>query len=481
MKHTMKQLVICTVACFILGTGSAEAQKAWTLAECLDHATEHSLVIAQAKANRTDSELNLRGAQLAKLPSLSAGTSYSYNFGRNIDPTTNDFVPQNLGFNRLNLSTDILVYNGGRLRQLYQQALLQDKSNRKLQEQAILDVHLDIAVAYLTVLFETERKENAEEQRTLSQNQLYRVQKLIEVEQAPEADQYEWIAQVAQDEQTIMTSENAIQNATFQLRNLLNIDPNEDFAVDVTSVEQDVSPSEEAYEFADIYAKILTVRPEVDAFELAEQAAEKEIDIAKANYMPSLVFFAALTSNYSTLASSFEDFRDVVVPKEGVFINNEPVLFAETRNIPANSFRTPYFEQLNQNLGVGLGLQLNVPIYDRGQRKLTAQRAKNNLVLSRNANQQSLKNLELQVQQVLADLRNAREQFMAGERRLEFLQNAYDNMDQRYRVGMSNNYDLLDAQNRLNQARNELTIAKYDLIFRQKILSFYLGEDLAGE
>ncbi len=465
----------------VLFTTQNHAQKLWTLKDCLSYATEHNLRIEAAQVAKSNGELQRQEAHQARYPNLFAGTGFNYNFGRNIDPTTNDFVPQNLGNNGLNLSTNVLVYNGGRLRQEYEQALLMEKANNASIEQEIQDVHLEITLAYLTILFETERRRNSVEQRSLSQNQLNRVQQLIEVEQSPEADQYEWIAQVAQDEQQILTNENAIEVATYQLRNLLNIDPEEDFQLDISSISAEAAEEQVNFDFADTYARILKVRPEVAAFELTEQAAEKGIGIAKALYLPSLTFGADLFTNYSTLASTFDDFSVKRIPTEGIFINNEAVTYEREQMVPNTSFRTPYGTQLEQNLGVGLGVRLNIPIYSRGLKKISMQRAENNLLLARNANQQSLKGLELQLQQVLADLRTAHQQYEAGERQVEFLQNAYDNMEQRFELGMSNSYDLLDAQNRLSQGNNQLTIAKYDLLFRNKILDFYLGEELDME
>ena len=465
----------------VLVTTQNHAQKMWTLTDCLDYATEHNLRIEAAQVTKSNGKLQRQEAHQARYPDLSAGTGFSYNFGRNIDPTTNDFVPQNAGFNWLNLSTNILVYNGGLLRQQYQQALLTEKANDASIEQEIQDVHLEITLAYLTILFETERRRNSVEQRSLAQNQLDRVQQLIQVEQAPEADQYEWIAQVAQGEQQILANENAIEVATYQLRNLLNIDPEDDFQMDVSAIDAEDVQEQEDYSFAETYASILRVRPEVASFELTEQAAEKGIAIARASYLPSLSFGAELSTSYSTLANTFDDFGVRRVPTEGVFINNEAVIYEREQLVPDKSFRTPYGTQLEQNLGVGLGVRLNIPIYSRGLKKINMQRAENNLLLARNANQQSLKGLELQTQQVLADLRTAHRQYTAGLRQVEFLQNAYDNMEKRYELGMSNSYDLLDAQNRLSQGNNQLTIAKYDLLFRNKILDFYLGEELSGD
>ncbi len=454
------------------------AQTAWSLERCLEYARQNNLQIQAAQYNASNADIDVKQSAQSRYPNLSGNTNYSYNFGRNIDPTTNDFVPTNLGYNSINLNTSLPLYAGGRIKQRYAQALLSRQEWTSRVEQAIEDVELEVTLAYLNVLFELERKQNAEEQLAISESQLDRVEKMIEVETSPESEKYEWIAQVHADKQIIRTSENAIENNIFQLKNLLNLEASESFAIDIPGsmpIPDNVSLD---YEFEAVFKQIVNRRPDIRAFEYNEHAAEKEVLIAKSFYLPSFGIGASLSTNFSSLAQTNSDFATRRITKEGVFINGESVLYEEERSIPGKNFRTPYFDQLNQNLGFGVGVQLSIPIYNRGQARADVRRAENAYLLAKNNNQQSVKNLELQIQQILGDLRNAQAQYEAGETRVEFLQNAFENTQQRYNLGMSNNYELLDAQNRYNQAVNDLTIAKYDLIFRSKIIDFYLGKKI---
>ena len=454
------------------------AQKQWTLEDCLKYARDHNLQIESADIDASMRTLDVKESAQARYPNINGTSSFSYNFGRNIDPTTNDFVPQNLGFNSINLNTNVLLYNGGRLREQYARTILTQKEFEARKQQTLQDIELEITLAYLNILFESERKRNAEDQLNISQNQLDQVEKRIAIEVVPESDKYEWVAQAAQDEQQIILSENAIENGIFQLKNLLNLDTSDPFDIVFPDTTLQAIIDLTDYDFQTVYNQVLKVRPEIEAFSLSEQAAEKEISIARSSFVPTLLFGAALTTNYSTLAQTFEDFNSVRIPTDGVFINGEPVAFEQNKTIPGNTFRTPYFDQLNQNLGIGFGVQLNIPIYDRSDRRINLHRAEYDLKLIRNANLQRLKSLELQIQQVLADLKGAQKQYFAGLRRVEYLQNAHQNLNKRFSLGMSNSYDLLDAQNRLNQGITDLTIAKYNLIFRKQVLDFYLGKPM---
>ena len=454
------------------------AQKTWSLDQCLEYARTYNLQIEEVKINALSADVDREQTAQARYPNLSGTSNFSYNFGRNIDPTTNDFVPTNLGFNSISISSRLPLYSGGRLRDQHTQAKIRQQEWTARVQQTIQDVELNITTSFLNILFESERKRNNEEQLAISESQLERVLKLIEVETAAEAEQYQWIAEIQADKQLIRSSENAIENSIFQLKNLLNLDANEEFSVeqpDNLVIEDQVYRN---LEFSSIFDQVIANRPEIKAQFFSEQAAEKEVRIARSYYLPSFGIGGGLSTNFSSLAKTFSDFNNQRISEEGVFINGESVRFEQDQIIPGSSERTPYFDQLNQNLGIGVGVQLNVPIYDRGIARANVKRAEYALQIQQNTNQQNIKNLELEIQQILADFRNAQAQYLAGQTRVEFLQNSYDNTLQRYDLGMSNNFELLDIKNRLNQAINDFTIAKYELIFRSKIIDFYTGKKM---
>ena len=211
---------------FILLSLPILAQRNWTLEECLNHAKNNNLQIEGVKINMLQAEVDHQDAAQARYPNLSGFSNFSYNIGRNIDPTTNDFVPTNLGFNRISLSTDIPVYQGGRIRERLAQTKIRQLEWSARHQQMIQDISLDITINFLNILLEEERKRNFQEQLKISESQLERVSKLIASDMAPEAETYEWIAQIQADKQMIRSSENLIQNSLFVLKNLLNLDAN---------------------------------------------------------------------------------------------------------------------------------------------------------------------------------------------------------------------------------------------------------------
>jgi len=149
--------------------------------------------------------------------------------------------------------------------------------------------------------------------------------------------------------------------------------------------------------------------------------------------------------------------------------------------VPVNVRRVPYFDQLNQNFGQSIGVGVNIPIYQNGRTRLSVERAELALLnaqLQQNQTRQTLKN---DIQTAIANARAAGRQFEAAQRTLNFTTLTFENMQKRYSVGAVNSFDLTTAQNNRDNAENDMVVAKYDYLFKLKILDFYLGKPLRLE
>ncbi|HPG05331.1 MAG TPA: TolC family protein [Saprospiraceae bacterium] len=412
---------------------TVRGQESLTIQQCMDLVEKQSLAVQASTFDLHRAEINLRESKQALLPDLSADGQFSYSFGRTIDPTTNLFESQNLGFNSFNLRSSVPVFQGGQLRREIIAAQQSLAALDLRSQETRLNTRMDVLLAYITHLFEAERIKNAEGQMAISQHQLDQVDERIKAEVAPAVDRLQWQAQLARNTQDRIQRLNAMENAGHQLRNLLNLDPE----APLNLQEPDVlgAVAEEAYSFSSVMQRLLKSHPGLQADAQNVLLAETNISIAESRYLPTLYAGASVNTNYSTLGS------------------------------------TSYFEQLNQNLGLGVGVALNVPIYDRGSRRAEVHRQENALNLARNTQEQNLNRLQQQVQQLLTDLRSAREEMTAAQSNVEYLKTTLDNMQQRFGLGIVNNYELLDAQNQYEQAVNTLTIAKFDLLYRRLVIN----------
>ncbi|MCB0658129.1 MAG: TolC family protein, partial [Saprospiraceae bacterium] len=278
----MKNL-ICFLGAFLLMTTSAFSQKKWSLEECVNYAREKNLIIKQADINIESAEVDLKAARWSRLPNLSASSGFNYNFGRNIDPTTNDFVPTNLGYNSWNVSSNMPIYTGGRIETSIAQAQLSMQEANVRKQQTSNDVALDVVIAYLNILFENERLNNNRQQLALAEQNLDRMVKMIEAQAAAPNDRYDLDAQVATNEQNVITSENNVAQALINLKNLLQIDPSEAFDI-VRPTINIPSADPTTYTFEEVYSRALQTQPSVAADDLMLQRIEKNIDLAKSSY-----------------------------------------------------------------------------------------------------------------------------------------------------------------------------------------------------
>jgi len=471
----MKNLIFILGATLFITT-TAFSQKKWSLEECVNYAREKNLIIKQADINIESAEVDLKAARWSRLPNLSASSGFNYNFGRNIDPTTNDFVPTNAGFNTWNISSNMPIYSGGRIETSIEQARLTMQEANIRKQQTSNDVALDVVIAYLNILFENERLNNNRQQLALAQQNLDRMLKMIDAETAAPNDRYDLDAQVATNEQNVIASENNIAQALINLKNLLQIDPAEPFDIVRPTISiPPVDPT--SYTFEEVYARSLETQPSVAADDLMLRRIEKSIDMAKATYLPSFGIGVGLSSNYSTLAKSVGGYTTKYIDQT-VIIDNNPITVQFPSPEAVDVTNTPYFNQINQNLGLGAGVQLNIPIFSRGQKTTDIRQAELQVENTRLNIEQNRNNLKVTVQNAVADAKAAQKAYQASEKTLNALQVAYDNTNRRYELGAANNYELLESKNRLEQGTNNFSIAKFDYLFKLKVVDYYLGKPL---
>jgi outer membrane protein len=217
---------------FLGGLYSVKAQNRWSLQKCVTYATENSLAIKQSIAQIRNAELTLKQNQLSRLPNLNAGASGGYQFGRTIDPTTNSFALEGIGFNIYSLSTGIQVFGGGIIKQNILRSKYELEAG-KLEAQATEnDLGLQVAAAYLNVLLADEQLVIAKARLNQSQNQLNQIIRFIEVGARPINEKYDFEASLALDQQALIEAENFLIRSNLILRQFLLIPDGTPFEIE---------------------------------------------------------------------------------------------------------------------------------------------------------------------------------------------------------------------------------------------------------
>ncbi len=437
----MKKLII---TCSILFTTLSFAQdKKWTLEECVNYALENNISVQQAQNTLLINEQDVKAAKGRFLPTASANTGHRLSIG-NRELFPGQFVDRTDNSTFINVGVNQSIFNGFRNLNLKRQSVLNYEANEYDLARIKDDISLNVVNAYLNVLFNKENLATAQAQFDFSEKQLQQVQELVNAGVQPMANVYDAKATLANDKQAITTAQNNYDLALLSLSQLLQL-PSQGFDVEIMEVNlpssallyNDVNPIlNYAYEN----------RSEIKLSETNIENAKIATKISKSGFYPSVSGGYSLGSNafYSNLTDEEASFVD----------------------------------QINDQKAHQFNININIPIFSGFANKTAVAKSKiqeENAQL--NFDQQKL-NLESNIQRAFADAKAAFNSFEAATESMEAQKLAFNNSKERYDIGAMSTYDLEQARIRLINAKNALTNAKYDFVFKTKVLDFYAGKSL---
>jgi len=475
----MKYILMTLFSTFLLVEG-AQAQEVWTLERCVQYAFENNLTVKQAEANVKTALLTERQAKASRLPNVSASFNAGEQFGRTIDPTSNQFSTVATGYNSVGVSAGVNLFNGGLIHHTVKQAKWDAQAAQADASQTTNTLALQIAQAYLNILLFEEQYKNAQKRIAQSTEQLNQTQKLIDAGTLPNADKYNILAQIAQGEQAAVQSQNSVELAYLSLKQLLQLEPDYELSIERPAIAIPADAAPESLTLTPLYTAALGTQPNIQAADFRIKSAEEGIFLAKSAYWPTVSLFANLSSNYSTQLLDFQNgtfLGQELSPPVIVKVNDVDVTIQQY--IDRYSYnKVSYLDQIDQNFGQGVGLNISIPIYQNGRVRLNVERAQLNVInaqLQQNQVRQTLKN---DIQTSIANARAARKQLDAAQKTYDATKIAFENTQKRHALGAVNTLDLTTAKNNLDISENDLTVARYDYLFKLKILDFYEGKPL---
>lgn len=447
MNRLSKGLMLVAVLFCI---SQSYAQDVWNLERCINHALEHNLDIQQADLAVAQADINATQAKHARYPSLNGSTGLNLNFGRTVDPTNNDFITARFLSNNISLSSGVTLYNAGQISNSIKQSNVNKQSAEKNRVQRERDISLTVASAYLNTLFAEENLANSNNQLTLVQEQYKQLESLVRAGARAENELLDLEAQLATAEQNIITQENAIAISLLNLKQLLMLDPNYDLILDRPN-EVEIVTDADLITFDEIYKAALMHQAGIQAAELDVESAKIGEKIAQSAFYPSLTLGGQIGTTYSNQAKRFP--------------TGEPI---------------SYGNQLDENLSYGFGLGLQVPIYNNYRAKAGVERAKLNVLNSSIQVERQKNLLKTNVQQALADAQAAAKRYTAAQKSQRAQQRAFENAQKRFDLGSINSFDMVNARNLYDNAQTNLLIAKYDYLFKAKVIDFYMGRNISN-
>lgn len=451
MKNRLQAVVLIFI--FLLGFTSIAQPKKWTLQECVEYALKNNISIKQSELDIKLANINKSTAIGNFLPSINAGASHSWNIGLNQNITTGLLENQTTQFTSASLNSNITIYNGlqnqNKLRRAKMAQLASEYQLNKMQD----DISLYVSNAYLDILFNKENLKVQQGQQTNDEKQLQRTQELVNAGSVPKGDLLDMKATIAADNQKVVVAENSLLISKLSLAQLLQLEDFQNFDVSDVNIEPTPSPVMDEKPEA-VVEKAKQIRAEIKIAQANLDLAQRDIKIAKGAYQPSLIGFYS----FSTRAS----YSDRIVGIDG---NGIPILAAPL----------PLFDQFSNNKGHNFGVQLNIPILNGLSVRNNVERSKVSLERSKNAFNQANLDLETNVYKAITNAKGALKTYESSLATLEARQGAFNYAKEKYAVGLMNAFEFNQSQTVFVTAQSDAIRAKYDYIFKTKIVELYFG------
>ena len=441
----MKKFMICALCimhCALLGA----QPHLWSLRECCDYAVEHNISIKQQQNQRRQQELTLSTSKNSRLPDLSGSVGQNFSFGRGLT-AQNTYSNTNTSSTSFSLGTSMPIFTGFQIPNQIKLDQLNLEAATADLEKAKNDIRMQVAQAYVQILYDMEIAEVAHRQIEIDSMQVVRLQAFVDNGKAAEAELSQQKATLANSRLTATQADNNTRLAILSLTQLLElptpdgfaiVKPNLDELVGLSGLSELVTPDQ-------IYAEALGVKPEILSQELKLKGTEHSIKIAQAGNLPTLSLSGGLGTNYYT-----------------------------TSGFKSDAFGT----QLKNNFSQYIGLNLNVPIFNRFQTRNNIRNARISQENQQLALENTKKTLYKDIQQVYYNALNAQSKEKSSEEALKSTKDAFLLMQAKYENGKATITEFNESKNTYLKSESDLVQARYENLYQHALIEFYRGKDL---
>jgi len=418
---------------------------AWSLRECCDYAIEHSIPIKQQENQRRQQEIQLSTSRNSRLPDVSASLNQNFSFGRGLT-ADNTYSNTNTSSTSLQLGASMPLFTGFQIPNQIKLNQLNLESATADLEKAKNDIRMRVAQAYVQILYDIEISDVAHRQIEIDSMQVVRLQAFVANGKASESELSQQRATLANSRLVATQADNNTRLAFLTLTQLLELPTPDGFSIvrpALADVSADIAASIPPPDI--IYAEALGIKPEIAAQQLKLKGTEYNIKIARAGYYPTLSLSGGLGTNYYT-----------------------------TSGFKSDNFST----QLKNNFSQYIGLNLNIPIFNRFQTRNSIRTAK----IGRENQQLQLDNtkktLYQEIQKVYYNALNALSKERSSLQAVESTQKAFNLMQAKYENGKATITEFNESKNTYLKSESDLVQARYEHLYQQALIAFYRGQPL---
>ncbi len=424
-------------------TGKAQS-KTWTLEECINYALSKNVQIMKANLTNDRNQLYSDQAQNNRLPSMNASVRQNFNWYKGFDSSTGGYGSSS-GSNSTSYSVNssVSLFNGEKLANKIKQAELNLQSGNFYSETVKESVGLNILNAYLQVLYDYESVNNAEKQIVSTTEQLNLSKERMDLGVISMSDYLQIKSELATEKSTLAIAQSQLSIGKVTLMQLMELPVDPNFAVSSPNLDSLLIESNQP-DAQEIYNLALGIKPQIKNAELTKESTMLNVDIAKADFLPSLSMDAGLSSGYSSLTTN-----------------------------------AGYTAQLKDKVNPSIGLSLSIPIFQKKQVKTNVAIA-TIAVSDAELDEINTKNqLRKDIEQACVDVVSAKSKYTASHEQMQSSQESYDVTTEKYKLGLLNSVDFLIQKTNLITSESKLLQSKFNVIFSYKIVDFYKGIPLA--
>ncbi|RYF91189.1 MAG: TolC family protein, partial [Chitinophagaceae bacterium] len=429
----------------------AQETEKWDLRKCVDYAMANNISVRQADVQARIASLTYDQSRLSQFPSVNLQNSFGTQFGRSIDPSTNQFTTDKILFANHGLNLNLDLFNWFSKKNTIAANRFQAEAYRQGFEKAKNDIALNVANAYLQILLNAEQIKISDVQVKQSAEQVNIIRKQVDAGALPELNLAEMETQLANDSSTLITAEANYTLSILQLKALLNIEADKAFDVEIPPVE--LIPVEPLAELdpARVYTLAMANLPQQKINDLNLQSAIKNVAAAKGALYPSFSLFGGLDSRYSdaqrllptSFSRNFLTVGAVTVDGSPVIVGGKPYLVTtlEPQTVVTGYTKNTYFKQFSDNFSQSIGIGLSIPIFNGGIARTNWKKAKLNVTGVELQNELDAKTLKQDIYQAHANAMASLQKFNATSKSVQTSQKAYDFAKKRFDVGLLNTID----------------------------------------
>ncbi|GAC1308530.1 MAG: TolC family protein [Mucilaginibacter sp.] len=473
----LKRSSICVLLLAVFGF-TANAQQVITLQQAVDSTLKNNLNIKQAVMTESLGVEDYKQSKNNLLPSLTANPQASYNFGRSANLTTYTYSSKSFLYVNGAASVGVTLFQGGQLRnQILQNKLLLDvdKTNTaKVKNDLLLNVVTD----YLTILTDQDLVIAAKQQIALANITLDRAQKNFEAGNQTRADLAQAQAQVSTAQLNLTNAQNQVDLAILILKQYMEMDPSKNITVEKPDISK-LTDIRTIYDATEVIKTAFTTNPDIRLAELRQQTYAQAVKIARGNYYPTVSLFGGVGTNYSNQITTqvVGQTPAAYMPIGTVQGTNQTVL---TLKPVSQQIYGPYsaFGQLSNNLNESVGVSVQIPIFNRFLARTSVRKAKINYQYAELTTQLAKNNLSKTIIQAVLDLQAAEKSYQSAQQTFQSNKEALNVTKQRYDAGLENTLNYNTALTNYNKSQNDMIEARYQVIFRSKVIDYYIGNPI---